>query len=439
MNFAMSPGERTLLLTISPGNLTHAPQEPFNQNNPVSETIRYLQTITPEKGVETGVLVKYILLDAIRAGASDIHIEPWESTLVVRIRLNGVLNELVHLPLEYMDKISGRFKVMANLVTYQTGLPQEGHAPADPELGGVEQRISVFPTTRGEKIVIRIFDPSNRSFDLGSLGMDEDVLAEFIRLLSRPSGLILLTGPTGSGKTTAIYSALYHLVQRAGPAISIATVEDPVEFSLPMIAQAQVNNAQNFSYPIALRSLMRQDPQVIMVGEIRDPETAAIAVQAGLTGHLVISTIHSGSTAGVFARLINMEIEPFLLASSIIGVLGVRLIRKNCTYCAQPYDPDPTLLKMVPPEFLESAHLRRGAGCEQCMETGFSGRTSVTELLAVGQVFRDAVLQKLPTRALQQVATQQGMLTMWQRGLQRVASGQMPLEEILRVVAVDEL
>jgi general secretion pathway protein E len=439
MNFAMSPGERTLLLTISPGNLTHAPQEPFNQKNPVSETIRYLQTITPEKGVETGVLVKYILLDAIRAGASDIHIEPWESTLVVRIRLNGVLNELVHLPLEYMDKISGRFKVMANLVTYQTGLPQEGHAPADPELGGVEQRISVFPTTRGEKIVIRIFDPSNRSFDLGSLGMDEDVLAEFIRLLSRPSGLILLTGPTGSGKTTAIYSALYHLVQRAGPAISIATVEDPVEFSLPMIAQAQVNNAQNFSYPIALRSLMRQDPQVIMVGEIRDPETAAIAVQAGLTGHLVISTIHSGSTAGVFARLINMEIEPFLLASSIIGVLGVRLIRKNCTYCAQPYDPDPTLLKMVPPEFLESAHLRRGAGCEQCMETGFSGRTSVTELLAVGQVFRDAVLQKLPTRALQQVATQQGMLTMWQRGLQRVASGQMPLEEILRVVAVDEL
>jgi general secretion pathway protein E len=405
----------------------------------VSETIRYLQTITPEKGVETAILVKYILLDAIRAGASDIHIEPWESTLVVRIRLNGVLNELVHLPLEYMDKISGRFKVMANLITYQTGLPQEGHAPADPELGGVEQRISVFPTTRGEKIVIRIFDPSNRSFDLASLGMDEDVLAQFLKLLSRPSGLILLTGPTGSGKTTAIYSALYHLVQRSGPAISIATVEDPVEFSLPMIAQAQVNNAQNFTYPIALRSLMRQDPQVIMVGEIRDPETAAIAVQAGLTGHLVISTIHSGSTAGVFARLINMEIEPFLLASSIIGVLGVRLVRKNCTYCAQPYEPDPTLLKIVPPDFLEAAQLRRGGGCEQCLETGFAGRTSVTELLPVDQVFRDAVLQKLPTRALQQVAMQQGMLTMWQRGLQRVACGQAPLEEVLRVIAMDEL
>src|SRR6185295_5887439 len=160
---------------------------------------------------------------------------------------------------------------------------------------------------------------------------------------------------------------LYHIVQRAGPAVSISTVEDPVEFNLPMISQAQVNAAQNFTYPIALRSLMRQDPQVIMVGEIRDPETASIAVQAGLTGHLVISTIHSGSTAGVFARLINMEIEPFLLSSSIIGVLGVRLIRKNCTYCAQPYEPEPALLRQVPEESLAKANFRRGPGCDHCL------------------------------------------------------------------------
>lgn len=405
----------------------------------MSETVRYLQSESAENGVEIGVLVKYLLIDAIRAGASDIHIEPWESTLAVRIRLNGVLTELVHLPLELMDKISGRFKVLANLITYQTGLPQEGHAPADPELGGVEQRISIFPTTRGEKIVVRIFDPSNRSFEMSALGFDEDTLANFIKLLGKPSGLILLTGPTGSGKTTAIYSALYHLVQRAGPAISIATVEDPVEFSLPMIAQAQVNLAQDFTYPKALRSLMRQDPQVIMVGEIRDPETAAIAVQAGLTGHLVISTIHSGSTAGVFARMINMEIEPFLLSSSIIGVLGVRLIRMNCTYCTQPYEPESSLLDLVPPEVRDTAQFRKGAGCDQCLNTGFSGRTSVTELLTVDQVFRDAVLQKMPTKALQQVGIQQGMRTMWQNGLRRVADGQTPLEEILRVIAVDEL
>src|SRR3984957_10340891 len=307
----------------------------------MSETLRYLQSESAENGYEIGTLVKYILLDAIKAGASDIHIEPWESTLAVRIRLNGVLTELVHLPLELMEKIVGRFKVLANLVTYQAGLPQEGHVPADPELGGVEQRISIFPTVRGEKIVVRIFDPSNRSFDLGSLGFDDDVLQQFVGLINKPTGLILLTGPTGSGKTTAIYSAIYSLVRRSGVAISIATVEDPVEFNLPMVAQAQVNLAQEFTYPRALRSLMRQDPQVIMVGEIRDPETAAIAVQAGLTGHLVISTIHSGSTAGVFARLINMNIEPFLLSSSVTGVLGVRLIRKNCSFCADPYEPEP--------------------------------------------------------------------------------------------------
>jgi type II secretory ATPase GspE/PulE/Tfp pilus assembly ATPase PilB-like protein len=292
---------------------------------------------------------------------------------------------------------------------------------------------------RGEKIVVRLFDPSNRSFDLATLGFDEETQRSFLKLLSRPSGLLLLTGPTGSGKTTAIYSALYHIVQRSGVTMSIATVEDPVEFNLPMISQAQINNTQDFTYPKALRSLMRQDPQVIMVGEIRDPETANIAVQAGLTGHLVISTIHSGIAVGVFARLINMDIEPFLLASSIIGVLGIRLIRKNCTYCAQPYEPDPGLLKMVPPEALATAHFRRGTGCNECLQTGFHGRSAITELLVVDEVFRDAVLQKLPTRQLQQVAVQQGTLSMWQNGLNRALSGYTTLEEILRVVAVEQI
>src|SRR5204863_3816301 len=390
------------------------------QGQRVNQTTRYLQSVSDQRGIEIGALVNYLLIDAIKVGASDIHIEPWESTLVVRIRLNGVLNELVHLPLDLMEKISGRLKVMANLISYQTDLPQEGHAPANPELGGSELRISVFPTVRGEKIVIRIFDPSNRSFDLGSLGFEEETLQTFIKLLARPSGLILLTGPTGSGKTTAIYAALYHLVQRSGPAISISSVEDPVEFNLPMISQAQINPHKEFTYPVALRSLMRQDPQVIMVGEIRDPETAAIAVQAGLTGHLVISTIHSGIAAGVFARLINMEIEPFLLASSIIAVLGIRLIRKNCTYCAEAYQPEPGLLKFVPEDMAANTKFLRGVGCKECLNTGFKGRTAVTELLVVDEVFRDAVLQKMPTRALQQVAVQQGMQTMWQNGMRRV-------------------
>ena len=404
----------------------------------MNQTARYLQSVSDQKGIEIAALVNYLLIDAIKASASDIHIEPWESTLAVRVRLNGVLNELIHLPLDLMDKISGRLKVMANLISYQNDLPQEGHAPANAELGGVELRISVFPTVRGEKIVIRIFDPSNRSFDLGTLGFEEETLQLLIKLLARPSGLILFTGPTGSGKTTTIYAALYHLVQRSGPTISISTVEDPVEFNLPMISQAQINPHKEFTYPVALRSLMRQDPQVIMVGEIRDAETAAIAVQAGLTGHLVISTIHSGSTAGVFARLINMEIEPFLLASSISGVVGLRLVRKNCGFCAEPYQPEASLLRTVPREDLEDASFRKGVGCKECSFTGFSGRYAITEMLVVNEVLRDAIMQKLPTRSLQEVAIQQGMQRLWETGLRRALTGQTPLEEILRVVAVDQ-
>ncbi len=403
----------------------------------MNQITQYLQSVADPAAIEIGVLVNHLLSDAIKAGASDIHIEPWESTLVVRIRLCGVLTELIHLPLDLMDKISGRLKVLASLISYQNDLPQEGHVPANPELGGVELRISVFPTVRGEKIVIRIFDPHNRSFELAGLGFEDETLQTLIRLLARPSGLLLLTGPTGSGKTTTMYAALNHLVQRSGPTLSISTVEDPVEFNLPMVSQAQINPQREFTYPVALRSLMRQDPQVIMVGEIRDPETAAIAVQAGLTGHLVITTTHSGSTAGVFARLMHMNIEPFLLSSSVVGVLGLRLIRKNCTLCAQPYPPEPGLLRLLAPEDLENASFRKGVGCKECLDTGFLGRTAVTEMLVVDEVLRDAILQKLPTRSLQQVAAQQGMHTLWQMGVRRALTGQTPLEEILRVVSAD--
>ncbi len=403
----------------------------------MNRTAQFLQMASPQESPDIPALVMDVLHDAIEAGASDIHIEPWESSLVVRLRLNGVLCELAHLPLDWLERLAGRLKVMANLVSYQTALPQEGHVQANVETGDVELRLSFFPTVRGEKIVIRIFDPSSRSFHLTNLGFEEVTLQSLYELLARPNGLLLLTGPTGSGKTTTIYAALSHIVQRAGTAISISTVEDPVEFNLPMISQAQINPAQEFTYPIALRSLMRQDPQVIMIGEIRDPETASIAIQAGLTGHLVISTIHSGSTAGIFARLIHMEIEPFLLASSIIGVLSLRLVRRNCPLCSEPYMPAPALTRLLPAEVLEMGGFKRGAGCAECHQTGFAGRNAVAELLVVNEVFRDTVLQKLPTRTLQQVAIEQGMQTLWQNGLRQVLNGRSTLEEILRVIPVD--
>lgn len=402
-----------------------------------SQTVQFLQACSSDEEIDIMRLVDCVIIDAVRAGASDIHIEPWESSVAVRVRLSGVLNELVHLPSDLLPKIVGRLKIMANLIGHETTLPQEGRANTFEEAGNVVLRISTFPTIRGEKVVVRIFDPKGRSFDLDGLGIEDDTLVTFKGLISRPTGLILLTGPTGSGKTTAIYAALHHLIERAGPSISVATVEDPVEFNLPLIAQSQCNPAREYTYPVALRSLMRQDPQVIMIGEIRDAETANIAVQAGLTGHLVLSTIHAASTPGVFARMINMGIEPFLLSSSIAGVLGVRLVRRNCPVCSEPYEPDEAFARFIPDAIRAEAQFRKGTGCDTCAHTGFSGRVSVTEMLTVGENLRDAILDKLPTRRLQDIAKADGLLTLWDKGLRRVVQGETTIEEILRVIGME--
>lgn len=403
----------------------------------MSYTIQYLQSEMAAQGLEVSILVNCLVQDATRLGASDLHIEPWENSIAVRARVNGVLTEIAHLPLDLLEKVSTRFKVMANLVTYQAGLPQDGTAVGGPELDGVQLRVSIFPTTRGEKIVVRLFDPRDRRFDLGSLGFEDSTLEGLLKVLKRTSGLLLFTGPTGSGKTSTMYSALCHIMQRDGTSVSISTVEDPVEFNLPMVSQTQINTAQGFTYATALRSIMRQDPEVIMVGEIRDAETAGIAVQAGLTGHLVISTIHSGVSAGAFTRLINMEIEPFMLSSSILAVMGLRLVRRNCPHCSQPYEPAPSQLKVIPESLRPEAQFRRGTGCEQCNNTGFSGRLPVSELLVANEPFREAVLKKVPTSVLEEIATQQGMRTLWQNGISRALNGQTSVEEIIRVLAAD--
>jgi type II secretory ATPase GspE/PulE/Tfp pilus assembly ATPase PilB-like protein len=401
----------------------------------MSYTVQYLQSEMAAQGLEVIVLVNCLVQDATRLGASDLHIEPWENSIAVRARVNGVLTEIAHLPTDLMEKISSRFKVMANLVTYQAGMPQDGTALGGAELDNVQLRVSIFPTTRGEKIVVRLFDPRDRRFDLDTLGFEDSTHQQLLRLLTRTSGLLLFTGPTGSGKTSSMYSALCHIIHRDGSSVSISTVEDPVEFNLPMVSQTQINPTQGFTYAVALKSIMRQDPQVIMVGEIRDSETAAIAVQAGLTGHLVISTIHSGVSAGAFTRLINMEVEPFMLASSVMGVMGLRLMRRNCPHCSQPCQPTPSQLKLVPESLVPQAQFLRGAGCDQCYQTGYAGRLPVSELLVVTEPFREAVLKKTPTSVLEEIAVQQGMRTLWQSGLARAIGGQTTLDEVVRVLA----
>ena len=405
----------------------------------MSHTTSYLQSLPTLLDADISTLVNYIVHDAVQSGASDIHLEPWQESMAVRIRVSGQLVEMVHLPSDLKDKIAGRFKVMANLASHLTGVPQDGKVNMGPEFGNVQLRVSIFPTVLGEKVVCRIFDPTTRSFDIDKLGLEPETKEKFIQLVNKPNGLILLTGPTGSGKTTAIYCALHYLLAKHGTAVSIASVEDPVEVPIPTVSQAQLNPAQDFTFAGALRSLMRQDPQIIMVGEIRDPETAGIAVQAGLTGHLVISTVHSGTTAGVFARLINMGIEPFLLASSILGVMGVRLVRRNCSFCAIPYEPEPAMLRPLTQEEIDNASFRQGSGCPECKETGYSGRFSITELLQVSEPVRDAVMEKKPTRVIQQIAVEQGMRTLWQSGLARALAGETTLEEVTRKVAVDHI
>ncbi|MBI5801534.1 MAG: type II/IV secretion system protein [Verrucomicrobia bacterium] len=405
----------------------------------MSHTNTYLQSLPTLLDADISTLVNYIVHDAVQAGASDIHFEPWTESMAVRLRVTGQLIEMVHLPSELKDKVGGRFKVMANLASHLSGVPQDGKVSMGPEFNNVQLRVSIFPTVLGEKVVCRIFDPTTRSFDIDKLGLDSETKEKFISLVNKPNGLILLTGPTGSGKTTAIYCALHYLLTKHGTAVSIASVEDPVEVPIPTVSQAQLNPAMEFTFASALRSLMRQDPQIIMVGEIRDPETAGIAVQAGLTGHLVISTVHSGTTAGVFARLINMGIEPFLLASSILGVMGVRLVRKNCCFCAVPYEPEAALLRSLTAEEIENASFRQGTGCPECKETGYSGRFSITELLQVGEPVRDAVMEKRATRAIQEIAVQQGMRTLWQSGLARALAGETTLEEVTRKVASDQI
>lgn len=413
----------------------------------MSHTEQYIEAqAAANELVDVPQLVNYIIQDGLDHTASDIHIEPWEDMTGVRVRVNGVLKWVVGIPSDFHENICGRFKVMANMKSHVKDLPQDGKA-APEEFNGVQLRVSIFPTVYGEKIVCRIFNPDAKMFNIESLGFDDDTLERFKEIVSKPTGLILLTGPTGSGKTTAIYAAIGHILEKAGNAVAVSSVEDPVEQNLDWVNQSSLNVSMGYTYPAALRSLMRQDPEIIMVGEIRDEETADIAINAGMTGHLVISTIHSGTTSGTFARLINMNIEPFLLASTIIGVLGVRLLRQNCLHCSAPYQPEAFAIEQLRQheggeyveQVLENDSFYRGTGCTACSGTGFGGRSSITELLTCDADVRESVMKKKPTSEIQEIAVSSGMTTLWDGGLQMVVDRKTTLEEILQKVAADQV
>lgn len=405
------------------------PDEPALPRCLGARTVHYLQS-APLHALEARVLLDHLLLDAAHAGASDVHLDPFEDHILARFRIDGILHDVAQLPASLKGALVNRVKVMADLKIHEHRVPQDGKARADEQLGGFEMRVSLSPMVGGEKVSIRLFRPGDRRFSVQTLGFEAATLREFLRLVEQPNGLILLAGPVGSGKTTTLYSALTYLTETRGERLNITTVEDPVECTLPRVNQASVNVPQGFTYPVALRSILRHDPQVIMIGEIRDEETAGIAVRASLSGHLVLSTVHSGTAAGAFARLINLKVDPPLLAGATLGVLNLRLVRRNCPLCAQPYEPEERLLARLTGRPLEHASFRRGAGCAACGYTGFRGRAPVTELLVMNPELEKLVSTGAPAVSIHELALQSGMSPLLESALHRVFQGETTLEEV---------
>jgi type IV pilus assembly protein PilB len=382
-------------------------------------------------------LVNVILLNAIRQGASDIHIEPYEKRLRVRYRVDGVLQEEMAPPLKLKNALSSRLKIMSQLDIAERRLPQDGRIKL--KLGKdreMDFRVSVLPTMWGEKIVLRLLDKSNLQLDMSKLGFDPAPLEDFIWAIHQPWGMVLVTGPTGSGKTTTLYSALSDLNQ---PGVNISTAEDPVEYNLMGINQCQMHEEIGLNFAAALRAFLRQDPDTIMVGEIRDFETAEIAVKAALTGHMVLSTLHTNDAPATISRLLNMGVEPFLITASVNLVLAQRLARRICKDCKAPLKVDKEILVDLgfTPEQIETTELVHGAGCATCNGTGYKGRVALYEVMRFTDNLRDLVLQGASTAELKAAAIRGGMKSLRMGGIGKVIEGMTTTEEVLRVTMAD--
>jgi type IV pilus assembly protein PilB len=373
-------------------------------------------------------LVNVALLTAIKDGASDIHIEPDRQGTRIRYRIDGVLRDLMKPPTGLHASIVSRVKVIGRMDIAEKRLPQEGRVRIVAEGRDIDLRVSSMPTLLGEKIVVRILDKANLKIRLEILGFRQETLEAFQRMLNQPYGLVLVTGPTGSGKTTTLYSAL-DLIR--GPEVNVMTVEDPVEYQLDMVNQIQVHEAIGMTFARALRSILRQDPDIIMVGEIRDEETARVAVQAALTGHLVLATLHTNDAPGAVARLLDMGIEPYLLSSAINGVVAQRLARTVCPNCAAKYIPALNVLRDAGLADKPGRPFRKGAGCRECHNSGFRGRAGIYAVMEVTDELRRLIHCAAPTHELRDMLRKQGVLTLREEGVLLALEGKTCLEEIL--------
>ncbi|MFB3891855.1 MAG: GspE/PulE family protein [Phycisphaerae bacterium] len=394
-----------------------------------TEEITDLEKIAGESPVIR--YVNYLIASAVKEGASDIHIEPGEGRLRIRLRIDGVLFDQQAPPMTMHAAIVSRLKIMANLDISERRLPQDGRIRATVHGRNVDLRVSTLPITHGEKTVIRILDNRSILVGLENLGLLPDALAVFREQILQPHGIILVTGPTGSGKTTTLYSALRVM---DGDRLNISTVEDPVEYELDFANQVNVHESIGMTFAAALRSLLRQDPDVVMVGEIRDSETARIAIQASLTGHLVLSTLHTNDAPSSITRLINIGVEPYLISASVNAVVAQRLVRKICDNCRAPLtNPRETILAYLKKYGADSSKLYQGAGCEKCRQTGYKGRLGIYELLIMNDDLRDLVTSNPGLTELRRAAKQHGMRGLRDDGLIKVSKGLTTADEIMRV------
>jgi general secretion pathway protein E len=378
-------------------------------------------------------LVNLVLFEAVQARASDVHLQPYEEALVVRMRIDGVLHDSLKLPKRLQEELISRIKVMGRMNIAEKRLPQDGRATVQVGDRAIDLRIATLPTSFGERVVVRLLDKSSRLYNLAELGMAPSPLAQFRRLISADHGLILVTGPTGSGKTTTLYAALQEINQRE---LNILTLEDPIEYQLAGVSQTQVSEKKGMTFASGLRSVLRQDPDIIMIGEIRDRETAVMAIQSALTGHLVFSTLHTNDAAGAVARLLDLGIEPYLLASSLAGVVAQRLLRRVCVDCAKPAPAD-DLARLLPggtgSHSSESDRIVTTTGCAACRQTGYRGRLGIFELLLVDDAVRKQIHATATAAEINAAAREAGMVSLREDGIAKVRAGMTTVDEVLRV------